>query len=192
MNNKKSTGQQRSGGQSTPRASLGKLAAVPFTQVQVADIFWAPRIETNRRVTLPREYQQCQTTGRIDAWTWQKGQPNEPHIFWDSDVAKWIEAAAYSLMTHPDKALEKKIDAAVELMAAAQAKDGYLNSHFLRVEPQKRWSNLRDSHELYCAGHLMEGAVAYDQATGKRKFLEVMCRYADYICLLYTSDAADE
>ena len=185
MNNKKSTGQQRSGGQSTTRASLGKLAAVPFTQVQVNDTFWAPRIETNRRVTLPREYQQCQTTGRIDAWTWQKGQPNEPHIFWDSDVGKWLEAAAYSLMTHPDKALEKKIDAAVELMAAAQAKDGYLNSHYLRVEPKKRWSNLRDSHELYCAGHLMEGAVAYDQATGKRKFLEVMCRYADYIAEVF-------
>ncbi len=162
-------------------SSLCKLAAVPFTKVQLDDAFWAPRVETNRRVTLPMEYQQCKNTGRIDAWTWKKGQPNPPHIFWDSDVGKWIEAAAYSLMTHPDKSLEEKIDASVELMATGQGKDGYLNSHFSRVEPEKRWTNLRDWHELYCAGHLLEGAVAYYQATGKRQFLEIMCRYVDYI-----------
>jgi len=163
------------------QTTLCKLEAVPFTRVQLADAFWAPRVATNRSVTLPMEYRQCQETGRIDAWTWKKGQPNQPHIFWDSDVAKWIEAAAYSLATHPDKALETKIDAVVEQMAAAQGKDGYLNSHYLRVEPDKRWTNLRDCHELYCAGHLMEGAVAYYQATGKRTFLDVMCRYADHI-----------
>ena len=111
-----------------PRApqlpGLRKLEAVPFSSVQVEDTFWAPRMDTNRRVTLPIEYRQCKETGRIDAWTWQKGQPNEPHIFWDSDVGKWLEAAAYSLMTHPDKALEKKIDAAVELMAVARIRMG--------------------------------------------------------------------
>ena len=163
------------------KTTLRKLEAVAFTRVQLEDAFWAPRVETNRRVTLPMQYQQCKETGRIDAWTWQKGQPNEPHIFWDSDVGKWIEAAAYSLTTHPDQALEAKIDAAVDLMEKGQGEDGYLNSHFSRVEPGKRWANLRDCHELYCAGHLMEGAVAYYQATGKRKFLEVMCRYTDYI-----------
>ena len=164
---------------------LAELEAVPFDRVTVADIFWAPRIDVNRRVTLPMEYQQCKATGRIDAWTWKKGQPNEPHIFWDSDVGKWIEAVAYSLTTHPDKELEKKIDAVVAMMSAAQGKDGYLNSHFQLVEPGKRWSNLRDLHELYCAGHLMEGAVAYYQATGKREFLAIMCRYADYIAQVF-------
>ena len=163
------------------QTSLCKLTAVPFTKVQLTDAFWAPRVEVNRCVTLPMQYQQCKETGRFDAWTWEKGKPNEPHIFWDSDIGKWIEAAAYSLMTHPDKDLEEKIDAAVELMAEHQGQDGYLNSHFSRVEPEKRWTNLRDWHELYCAGHLMEGAVAYYQATGKRKFLDIMCRYADYI-----------
>ncbi len=162
-------------------ASLRKLKAVPFTRVQLSDAFWAPRMETNRRATLPIEYRQCKQTGRIDAWTWKKGQPNEPHIFWDSDVAKWIEAAAYSLASHPDQTLERKVDAVIERMKAAQGRDGYLNSHFLLVEPDKRWTNLRDCHELYCAGHLMEAAVAYAQATGKRAFLDVMCRYADYI-----------
>lgn len=163
------------------KTTLCKLAAVPFTRVQVTDAFWAPRVATNRRVTLPMEYQQCKTTGRIDAWAWKKGQPREPHIFWDSDVAKWIEAAAYSLAAHPDRELERKIDRVVGLMAAAQGQDGYLNSHYLRVEPDKRWTNLRDCHELYCAGHLMEGAVAYYQTTGKRAFLNIMCRYADHI-----------
>jgi uncharacterized protein len=135
--------------------SLRKLAPVPFTQVKIKDSFWAPRIETNRKVTLPIEYRHCKTTGRIAAWKWKKGEPNEPHIFWDSDVAKWIEAAAYSLASHPDSALEKQIDGIVDLMAEGQMPDGYLNSHFSRVEPSKRWTNLRDQHELYCAGHLM-------------------------------------
>ncbi|MBU4200527.1 MAG: glycoside hydrolase family 127 protein [Verrucomicrobia bacterium] len=145
--------------------------------------FWAPRLETNRRVTLSTEYRLCKQTGHIDAWklNWKPGQPNPPHIFWDSDLAKWIEAAAYSLATHPDRMLEKRVDGVVDLMAKAQAPDGYLNTHFLAVEPAKRWTNLRDCHELYCAGHLIEGAVAYYQATGKKKMLDVLCRYADHI-----------
>jgi hypothetical protein len=157
------------------------LTAVPFRQVAVRDAFWAPRMATNRLVTLPAEYRQMEKTGHLGAWTWKPGRPKEPHIFWDSDLAKWIEAAAYSLANHPDRKLERQVDDVVDRMARAQGKDGYLNSHFLRVEPDKRWINLRGWHELYCAGHLMEGAVAYFEATGKRKFLDVMCRYADYI-----------
>ena len=167
------------------KTTLRRLAPVPFTKVRVSDAFWAPRMEANRRVTVPMQYRQCKDTGRIAAWTWKKGRPNEPHIFWDSDVAKWIEAAAYTLATHPDKRLEQKIDGAVDLMAAGQWTDGYLNSHYSRVEPGKRWTNLRDCHELYCAGHLMEGAVAYFQATGKRKFLDIICRYADHIARVF-------
>lgn len=152
--------------------------------------FWGPRLETNRRVTLPIQLEQCRKTGRIDAWrlTWKPGEPNPPHIFWDSDVGKWIEAAAYSLAQHPDPQLEAAIDEVVELMAAAQLPDGYLNSHYVAVEPQNRWTNLRDNHELYCAGHLMEGAVAYYQATGKRKFLNILCRYADHIAAVFGRD----
>ncbi len=140
-------------------------------------------METNRVVTLPFEYKQCKDTGRIDAFKleWKPGQSNPPHIFWDSDVAKWIEAAAYSLATHPDRQLEQLVDGAIDLMAHAQQPDGYLNVHFTVVEPGKRWTNLRDWHELYCAGHLIEAAVAYYEATGKRKFLDVMRRYADHI-----------
>jgi hypothetical protein len=107
--------------------------------------------------------------------------PNPPHIFWDSDVAKWVEAAASSVATHPDPALEALLDEVAKLIVAACQPDGYLNSHYTVVEPDKRWSNLRDCHELYCAGHLIEAAVAHFQATGSRTLLDALCRYADCI-----------
>jgi len=164
-------------------ASLRQLRPVPLKWVTIEDRFWAPRQEINRRVTLPIEYQQCKETGRIDAWKldWRPGQPNPPHQFWDSDLAKWIEAVGYSLATHPDQDLEKLADAVIDLIADAQGDDGYLNLHFTLVEPQNRWRNLRDMHELYCAGHLMEAAVAYYEGTGKPRLLETLCRYADHI-----------
>ncbi len=160
-----------------------KLRAVPLEDVTITDAFWNPRLETNRTVTLRSVYKQCKRTGRIDALklTWKPGQPNEPHNFWDSDVAKWIEAAAYSLAIHPDRTLQRLVDNVINLIAAAQQDDGYINVHYTTVEPQNRWMNLRCGHELYCAGHLIEAAVAYYEATGKRKLLEVMCRCANHI-----------
>src|SRR5258705_3650448 len=149
----------------------------------VAGEFWGPRLETNRSVTLPIEHEACRVTGRLDAFRldWKPGQQPVPHIFWDSDVAKWIEAASYSLSTHPDPALARQLDDVVSLVVSAQQPDGYLNTHYTVVEPDKRWTNLRDRHELYCAGHLIEAAVAHYQATGQRNFLEAAGRYADYI-----------
>ncbi len=163
-----------------------KLTPLPFTQVRLSDRFWAPRIEVNRTVTLPKEYAMCESTGRIAAFDlrWKKGDPNPPHIFWDSDVAKWIEAAAYSLATHPDPELDALLDSVIARIAKAQRRDGYLNTHYIvfeRAGLDRRWTNLRDNHELYCAGHLIEAAVAHYQATGKRRLLDVVCRYADYI-----------
>ena len=160
-----------------------KMKSFGLRNVAVHDAFWAPRMEANRAATLPVEYAQCRETGRIRAWKlgWRPGKKNPPHIFWDSDVAKWIEAAAYSLATSPDRKLQRLVDGVIDDMAAAQRPDGYLNIYFTAVEPKKQWTNLRDRHELYCAGHLMEAAVAYWQATGKRKLLDVMCRYADHI-----------
>lgn len=166
-----------------PEKTKTKCSPVLFNNVRIKGGFWGKRIETNRAVTLPIQYKQLQDTGRIDAWKlkWKPGMPNEPHIFWDSDVAKWMEAASYSLTCHPDKALEKQLDEVIALMKKAQLKDGYLNTHYIAVEPQKRWTNLRDCHELYCAGHLTEAAVAHFHATGKKTFLDIMCRYADHI-----------
>ncbi len=156
---------------------------VPFTQVTLSDDFWAPRLETNRSATLPIEYAQCRDTGRLEAFklNWQPGQEPVPHIFWDSDVAKWIEAASYSLSTHPDARLAALLDEVAALVAGAQQSDGYLNTHYTVVEPGKRWTNLRDRHELYCAGHLIEACVAHYQATGQRTLLDVASRYADHI-----------
>ncbi len=156
-----------------------EFVPVPFTSVTVDDVFWAPRLRTNREATIPYEYKQCKDTGRIDAFLPGEGRPR--HVFFDSDVAKWIEAASYSLATHPDPKLDKQLDEVISGIASCQQPDGYLNSYFVHVEPTKRWTNLRDLHELYCAGHLIEAAVAHYQATGKRSLLDVMCRYADYI-----------
>ena len=165
------------------KLGMATMAPAALRNVKMTDSFWAPRIETNRKATLPVEYRQCKDTGRIDAFRldWKPGQPNPPHIFWDSDVAKWVEAAAYSIETTPNPDVAKMLDEVVDLICGAQQPDGYLNCHFTVVEPQKRWSNLALNHELYCAGHLMEAAVAHYRATGNRKMLDCLCRYADYI-----------
>lgn len=102
-------------------------------------------------------------------------------VFQDSDVAKWLEAAAYSLMAAADPELEARADAVIELVGRAQQDDGYLNSYYTVAAPDKRWTNLRDHHELYCAGHFIEAAVAYYEATGKDQLLNIMCRFVDHI-----------
>ena len=160
-----------------------RLTPVPFTDVRLSDGFWAPRQRTNHEVTLPHQHRMCKESGRLDAFRlqWKAGEPNPPHIFWDSDVGKWLEAAAYSSRIYPDTALGRLMDETAELIAGAQQPDGYLNTHYTSVEPEKRWSNLRDCHELYCAGHLIEGAVAHFQATGSRTALDALSRYADCI-----------
>lgn len=102
-------------------------------------------------------------------------------VFQDSDFSKWIEAVGYSLTQHPDEKLEQIADEAIELVCAAQQEDGYLDTYYIINGRDKTFSNLRDHHELYCFGHLTEGAVAYYEATGKDKLLLAVCRFADYI-----------
>ncbi len=102
-------------------------------------------------------------------------------MFWDSDLGKSIETVAYSLYRKANPKLEARVDEIIDMYEKLQDEDGYLNAWFQRVQPGRRWTNLRDHHELYCAGHLIEGAVAYFQATGKRKLLDIMCRYSDYL-----------
>lgn len=170
--------------------SKRKLTPVPLTQVTIEDAFWEPRMRINREKTIPHEYTQCENTGRIDAFLldWKPGMEPRPHYFWDSDVAKWVEAASYSLATNPDPELDALLDEVIKKIAGAQQGDGYLNIYFTVVEPENRWLNLGMWHELYCAGHLMEAAVAHFEATGKRSLLDVMCRYADYIDSFFGPD----
>ncbi|GCE31393.1 hypothetical protein KDA_68770 [Dictyobacter alpinus] len=164
-----------------------RLQPIAFHAVQFKDTFWQPRIELVREQTIPFEYLQCKETGRIDALRldWKPGQEPRPHIFWESDVAKWIEAASYSLALHPDSALDALLDQVIALLAGAQQPDGYLNVYFTVVDPVQRWTDLRDAHELYCAGHLIEAGVAHFASTGKRTLLEIVQRYADYISTIF-------
>src|SRR2546423_12519021 len=143
---------------------------LPHTSVTIDDAFWAPRQRVNRERTIPHIYTMCQRTGRVDALrgSWdpevvRRGPigGNIPILFWDSDIAKWIEAASYSLATHPDPKLDALLDEVIALVAQAHQPAGYLNSWFTTVEPEKRLTNLRDWHELYDAGHLIEAGVAH-------------------------------
>lgn len=161
-----------------------QLRPVPFVNVAFDDEFWAPRLMTNRTVTIPHVYRQCEATGRITAFdlSFQRPVPSPVVlIFGDADATTWLEAASYSLATHPDPSLEALVDGLAEKIIHAQQPDGYLNTHFIAVQPDMRWRNLRDWHELYCAGHLIEAAVAYGQATGSHRLLDAACRYANLI-----------
>lgn len=154
----------------------------PFQQVRLNGGYLFGKQELNRTVTVPAVYQRFEETGRIRSWDckYREGDEQQPHYFWDSDIAKWIEGAAYTLQQTPDPALEAVIDRLVEKIQTNQGADGYFNVYFTVVEPDKRFT-VRDMHELYCAGHLMEAAVAYAEATGKTALLECMEKYADYI-----------
>jgi uncharacterized protein len=163
---------------------LLKLRPVPFTDVTIQDSFWAPRRETNRVASIPFSLQKLEEAGNLENMRLAaKGATNgfQGPVFMDSDLYKALEAASYSLATHPDPALDKQLDGIISLLAAAQQPDGYLDSYYIVKEPGRRWTNLRDCHELYCAGHMFEAAVAHYQATGKKTFLNIATRYADYI-----------
>lgn len=156
---------------------------IDITRVRMEGGFWGERMEINRNQTIPSQYEQLVETGRLDGLDpeYRPGDASARHKFWDSDVAKWMEAVGYSLNNHPDSELEGKLEEVIERLDRLQQEDGYLNSWFTAVYPDRRWTNLRDDHELYCAGHLIEAAVAHFRATGKRHFLDMLCRYADYI-----------
>lgn len=158
------------------------LNTVDFAKTKITGGFWKQKQDMVRKTTINAVYDRFNDTGRFDAFkcNWKEGMPNKPHIFWDSDVAKWLEGAAYLTELKRESRLEKIVDKTVDLIEKNQGEDGYFNIFYTVIEPQNRFTN-RSCHELYCAGHLMEAAVAYYKATGKRKFLDCMCKYADYI-----------
>ena len=168
------------------------LASIPLKDIQIQDRFWKERLDLVRKEIIPYQWEamndrvpnaepsHCIENYRIAAGQAQGSFYGE--VFQDSDLAKWLEAVAYVLSFQPDPKLEKLADEAIELVCAAQQPDGYLNTFFTIKEPDQRWRNLREGHELYCAGHMMEAAVAYFEATGKRRLLDAMMRLADLIC----------
>lgn len=161
---------------------MNKLKSVELKNVEITDGFWRNRDELNRNVTVHTVYDRFCETGRFDALRlmWREGMKNKPHIYWDSDVAKWMEAAAYIIGKHGDGQLEKICDDIADAVADGQTHDGYFNSYFQSIEPSARFTR-RVDHELYCCGHFIEAAIAYRDATGKDKLLNAMCRYADLI-----------
>jgi DUF1680 family protein len=168
-----------------------RLTAVPFQDVHIDDGFWGPRIAVNQTITIEANLHQCEITGRIKnfaiAGKLAEGK-HEGALYNDSDVYKVIEGIGYTLGSKRDAELEKRTDAIIDQIAAAQQPDGYLNTYYTLVEPQNRWKNIIHGHELYCSGHLIEAAVAYYQATGKRKLLDVAIRLADHICNTFGHD----
>ena len=170
-----------------------RVAPVPLDQVTINAGFWAERQAVNRARTIPAIYDKLEETGRIKAWSMIRTHDmpktrSVVHMFWDSDTGKWLESVAYSLATHPDPDLQAQADALIDAVAGAQQEDGYLNTYFPVLDPAGKWANLRDWHELYNAGHLIEAAVAYFQATGKRKLLDVLARFADCIDETFGAD----
>ncbi|HCF94146.1 MAG TPA: six-hairpin glycosidase [Verrucomicrobia bacterium] len=167
------------------------IQPVPFTDVHIEAGFWLPRMETNRKVTVPYDFQKCEETGRNSNFAKAAGMiPGdfEGIFFNDSDVFKIIEGAAYTLALHPDPELDAYLDDLIGKIAGAQEEDGYLYTA-RTINPEKpgggasgpRWGNIRDLHELYNVGHLYEAAVAHYQATGKRTLLDVAIKNADLI-----------
>ena len=136
----------------------------------------------NRKITLDAVYDRFNETGRFKAFDfdYKEGDEIKPHIFWDSDVAKWIESASYILNKYPNPEIEKRVEEIIDKIEAHQEKNGYFNVYFTVCEPDKRFT-LRTEHELYCAGHLIEAAVAYAEATGRERFLHLMEKYALHI-----------
>lgn len=165
------------------------LKAIPFTDVQITDAFWAPRRTANRDISLPLSLDklvEAGNMGNMEAAAAGRGEGFTGPVFADSDVYKALEAVAYSLATDPDPELDARADAVIAQIAAAQCDDGYINTAYqVQRGLDKRWTNLRDNHELYCAGHLFEAAAAHFQATGKRTLLEVATKFADHIAARY-------
>jgi len=162
---------------------------VPYRDVKITEGFWKKWQDAAATDTIPAIYEQFSKTGRFNALThkWRANEPNKPHIFYDSDAAKWIEGAAYSLYFKPCDETAGRIEALIDLIETGITPEGYFNSYYQTVEPHERWTR-RENHELYCAGHLIEAAVAYYEATGKRRFLDLMIRYAEYIYKIFVAD----
>ncbi|MDR2901085.1 MAG: glycoside hydrolase family 127 protein, partial [Treponema sp.] len=181
--------------------ALKQTEFMGLKNITISDSFWGPFMERIRTKVIPYQWEAlndrvpnaepsyCMRNFKLAAELTHPeldyGVPRDigfdGRVFQDSDVAKWIEAVSYSLVWHPDPALEKTLDEAIDIICNAQQADGYLNTYYIINGLDKRFSNLKDNHELYCFGHFLEAAVANYEASGKRKLLDALIRYADCI-----------
>jgi uncharacterized protein len=170
----------------TSSSAYARLSPLPVTAIRLQDSFWSPRLEINRKTTLPSQYGLLEEKGRVDNFRRAAGKKDIPfqgvYYFNDTDVYKWLEAASWSLATDPeDAALRQRVEDAITEIADAQDANGYLNTFFSVERSGERWTNF-DLHEMYCAGHLFQAAVAHYRATQSTRLLTVAVRLADHIC----------
>lgn len=176
----------------TSASPHARLKPVPLTAVTLTDAFWAPRLARTREVTLPTQYQQLEATGRLDNFRRAARKHTGPfrgYVFNDSDVYKWLEAAIWSLASAPHPPLAAMVETVSALILAAQDADGYLNTYFTFEHAGERWTNLRDQHELYCAGHFIQAAIAHARVTGSERLLTAAVRLAEHICARFAAPA---
>jgi DUF1680 family protein len=174
---------------------MRKYASVTFSDVKITGPFWSERLDCVLTHTIPSQHRKLAEYNMLESLklpqpvpplTFPKNRHNfTTQIFWDSDIGKWVEAASYALSHRRDPIIEAQIESIIDDLEKAQAPDGYVNCWYLEREPQNRWTNLRDNHEMYNAGHLLEGAVAYFHATGRDRMMQVMMRYVDHIATVF-------
>lgn len=167
-------------------------SSIPLHNIHISDKFWNKYVKLVKEVIIPYQWdilndrlEGVETSHCIENFRIAAGEKEGEYygaVFQDTDVAKWLEAVGFVLSFERDEKLEALADETIELIGRAQQPDGYLNTYFTIKEPELRWTNLTEGHELYTAGHMIEAAVAYYEATGKRKMLDIMCRCADLIC----------
>ena len=177
---------------------MHKESAISLKNIYIDDSYWNKYIKLIGEKVLPYQWRilndqvpdaapsYCLKNFKI-AGGLENGE-RKGTVFQDSDAAKWLEAVAYSLETTPNEELEKQADYVIDLICRAQESDGYLDTYYTLVEPENKWKNLCEGHELYCAGHLIEAAVAYYYATGKKKLLECVCRLSDLIAKTFSTE----
>lgn len=169
--------------------------SIKLRNVKINDNFWGRYVNLIKNTIIPYQWDalndnipDAEKSHAIENFRIAAGEHQGEFygmVFQDSDVAKWLEAVAYSIKNSPDPELERKADWVIDIIEKAQQPDGYLNTYYTIKEPDNRWTNLAEGHELYCAGHMIEAAVAYFNATGKKKLLDVVCKFADYICSVF-------
>lgn len=167
-------------------------SSISLKDIHITDNFWRKYIKLVKDVIIPYQWdilndklEGVETSHCIENFRIAAGESQGEYygaVFQDTDVAKWLEAVGFVLNYERDEGLERLADETIDLIGRAQQPDGYLNTYFTIKEPEMRWSNLMEGHELYTAGHMIEAAVAYYESTGKKRFLEIVCRFADLIC----------
>lgn len=173
---------------------MGKAAnsSIDLKNIHITDSFWNKYVHLVKDVIIPYQWdilndrlEDVETSHCIENFKIAAGESEgefQGAVFQDTDVAKWLEAVGFALSWERDEKLEALADETIDLIGRAQQPDGYLNTYFTIKEPGLRWTNLMEGHELYTAGHMIEAAVAYYEATGKKKFLDIVSRFADLIC----------